>query len=511
MSKGNPLVKQAHFDDQLTEEQAEEYLRCKNNCEYFLENYVKVQHPSRGAVLFKLYAYQRKILKSILNNNRVIAMQPRQSGKSTLVVGILLWVATFHADQIIGIASNKLSGAKEMIARIRFAYENLPMWLKPGVVAYNKFDIEFDNDSKIMAAATTASTFRGRSLTWLYLDEFAFVEPRIAEEFWASILPALSAGGIDAVRALITSTPNGSEGKFAEIWFGAERKENGFVSCRVKNEEVPGRDAKFKKEMLKIMSESKYAQEFDCAFISDKGTLIQSAVLEAIKTREPTRTYKGLDIYNSFLGRSVAMACDVGAGVGRDYSVMQIFDIHTMEQLAEYRDNTSSTTVFGEKIIEVLKYIHREGAREIYYTVEVNQWGSGVLARIQLSEDPILEQVELICEPRKKYPGILTTQKTKSSGCAVLKDLTEAGKLKVFSRDLVTEMKFFVQSGNGFRAETGMNDDLTIGCVLLMNMLGIIASFDEIVWNNIMAIGGMVASSGEAGEGDGNNASVIVV
>ena len=140
-------------------------------------------------------------------------MLARQTGKSTCAAGYLLWYAMFKSDSTILIAAHKYSGAQEIMSRVRFAYESLPNFIRAGVTAYNRNSIEFDNGSRIIAQATTETTGRGLSLTLIYLDEFAFVPPRIASEFWTALSPTLSTGG----KCLITSTPNQDDDQFARI------------------------------------------------------------------------------------------------------------------------------------------------------------------------------------------------------------------------------------------------------------------------------------------------------
>ena len=136
----------------------------------------------------------------------------------------------FNPDSTILIAAHKYSGAQEIMQRIRFAYETLPNFIRAGVTAYNKGSLEFDNGSRIVAQATTENTGRGLSLTLVYLDEFAFVPPRIASEFWTSLSPTLSTGG----KCMITSTPNQDNDQFAQIWKQAE-KNNGRVRQRTRS------------------------------------------------------------------------------------------------------------------------------------------------------------------------------------------------------------------------------------------------------------------------------------
>ena len=128
-------------------------------------------------------------------------------GKTTTAAGYLLWYAMFVPDSTILIAAHKYSGAQEIMQKIRYAYELMPDHIRAGVTSYNKGSIEFENGSRIVAQATTENTGRGMSITLLYCDEFAFVRPTIAKEFWTSISPTLATGG----KAIITSTPNSDE------------------------------------------------------------------------------------------------------------------------------------------------------------------------------------------------------------------------------------------------------------------------------------------------------------
>lgn len=487
----SPLIKQANVDDTLTPEQEIEVIKCAKDPMYFMRNYMRVQHPTRGAVLFDLYPYQERIIQSIIENDKTIILAPRQCGKTIGIVGYLLWMGIFQPDKTIGIAAHKGSGAKEFIKRIRYAYESLPLWLKPGVVNYNVFDISFDNGSSIISATTTENTFRGMSMSAIALDEFAFVPPRIAEEFWTSLLPSLSAGESDengpGVKLIITSTPNGSEGKFASLWFGAENNENGFKAVKVYNDEVPGRGPDFKAKMLRggNMTPTKYAQEYEMAFLSDKGTLIQSEILEAVRPVEPIKVHEGIKVYKEIENRRLGVTVDVGEGIGQDYSVIQVFDIDKLEQIAQYRDNTSGLTELAKKIIKTLEYLEAEGAKEIFYTVEANPIGKGVIVLLENADNPILERCEFVSEYGKKHRGILTTNKNKLEGCGKLKDLFECGKLKIYSRELLSELKFFVKSGGSFKAETGMTDDIVMSVVIMMNMLSELAYQDDDIHDNI--------------------------
>jgi hypothetical protein len=131
---------------------------------YFAKKYAKVISLDRGLVSFDLYPYQEKMLKHFNDNRFSIVLACRQSGKSISSVAYLLWYAIFHPEKTIAILANKGATAREMLARVTLMLENLPFFLQPGCKALNKGSIEFSNNSRIIAAATSGSSIRGMSV-----------------------------------------------------------------------------------------------------------------------------------------------------------------------------------------------------------------------------------------------------------------------------------------------------------------------------------------------------------
>lgn len=116
------------------------------------------------------------------------------SGKSTTTVTYLLHYALFNSDVNIAILANKAQTAKDLLARLQLAYENLPKWMQHGVKIWNKASLELDNGSRIIAASTSASSVRGGTYNIIFLDEFAFIPNQIAEEFFRSTYPTVTSG-----------------------------------------------------------------------------------------------------------------------------------------------------------------------------------------------------------------------------------------------------------------------------------------------------------------------------
>lgn len=485
------VVKKPQHEEELTAEQAEEWLKCALDKEYWMETYAFVQTP-KGKALFFPRDYQKDMI-DLHEEMFTVSVAPRQCGKTICVAVDVLHDIIFAPDFNVGITSYKLANCKDFLDRIKYTYENLPTWMKPPAVIYNQSQIKFTNNSSIRVQVTKENTFRGFTLQRIVLDEFAFVKPNVAEEFWTSLLPSISAAGEESdTRLNIISTPNGTAGQFANVWFGAVNGVNGFKHLFVEWQRIPGRTEEFKKSMMKKMGRNKYLQEFECQFISDKGTLVNSMTLEQMRFINPVREINDLRLFTEdFTGRKLAMACDVSEGIGQDFHAIQIFDIDSFEQVGEFHNNYFTQTQYTKEIIKILHFLFDEGAEEVYYTVEANAVGAGVMRLIENSMEPVLDRATLISDIDGNRLGMLTTAKSKLSGCVDLKDALELNKIKLNSERLITELKFFIRKGSSFAAEPGMNDDLVMATVLTMNLLKILANYEDNIFELVNEIQGL--------------------
>jgi hypothetical protein len=255
---GNINVKRDGVQQQWTEEQVVEYAKCMKDPSYFAKTYVKIISLDKGLVNFNLYPYQENMFDHFNDNRFSIVLACRQSGKSISSVVYLLWYAIFHPEKTIAVLANKGATAREMLARVTLALENLPFFLQPGCRALNKGSIEFSNNSRIIAAATSGSSIRGMSVNLLFLDEFAFVER--AAEFYTSTYPVISSG--KDTKVIITSTANGIGNTFHKIWEGAVQKVNEYKAFTVNWWDVPGRDEEWKRQTISNTSQMQFDQEF---------------------------------------------------------------------------------------------------------------------------------------------------------------------------------------------------------------------------------------------------------
>ena len=485
------LIKKPSDEIDLTEEQAEEWIRCALDKYYFMENYVWVQSDA-GRTLFSPRPYQKRIIELTETTRFNIIMSGRQSGKSQTLAVDLIHDMIFNEDYRIGFTSYTQTNTDDIRQRVGYIYENLPNWLKPAVLQYNQKQIKFSNNSSVQFQVTSETTFRGKSLNRIIIDELAHVETKVAEEFMTALIPSLTSGGISAkTRLTIISTPAGTSGSFAYYWFGAVNKSNGFGYTKVEYDEIPNRGEEFEKQMLGKMSKNKFDQEFRCEMISDKGTLVNSRVIEAIKTKEPVRIIGDLSIYvDSIQGRKLMLACDVSEGIGQDYQAFQVFDVDSLEQVAEFQNNMMNQTNYTKEIIRTICMFFNEGASEVYYTIENNGVGNGVLRLIENTNNPIFERATLISDENGKKTGLSTTRSVREKRCAQFKDLVEMNKLKIHSEALKTQMKFFVKQGATFKAEPGTHDDLVMSCIIMMGLMEILMNYEDSVYDVMTDIDG---------------------
>lgn len=486
------VVKKPQHDRELTTWEAQEWIKCAQDPWYFFTEYCYVIGP-KGKTLFQARDYQIEMIDVIINNRFVIINAPRQTGKTQLMALYSLHEITFTPDITTGITSFKLTNVRDVLKRLKYTYEALPDFLKSPVTIYNASEVAFTNHSAAYGEVTSESALRGKTVTGTaIIDEFAFTEPAVAEEFITSFLPALEAAGEDATtKVVIISTPNSTTGKYAEIVHGAIDGTNGWVYHKVDPTKIPGRTEDWKKQMVRKLGRNRYLQEFEGHFLSDNSSLINSAILEAIEPKDPVTEIGDLRIFvESLRGRVLAIGVDVSEGVGKDNSCFQVIDVGSLEQVAEFANNMFNQNQYFRQILKTLHYFFNEGVSEIYMGVERNGVGNGILRLIENSDDDKLNEVIQINEVNDLgvatgRSGLTTTNKTKMEGCALLKEMVEEEKLTLRSHPLLNELRMFTKQGATFKAERGAKDDRVMALVIVMNMLKQIANYEDNVYDVI--------------------------
>jgi len=490
------LVKKAYAREKMSNEQLVNFARCadpETGPYFFTENYFSIQHPTKGRMLYKAFEYQEELIQCYHENRFSINLLGRQMGKTTTAAGYLLWYSMFVPDSTILIAAHKYSGAQEIMQRIRYAYELCPDHIRAGVTSYNKGSIEFDNGSRIVSQTTTETTGRGMSITLLYCDEFAFVRPTIAREFWTSISPTLATGG----KAIITSTPNSDEDQFWFLWSGANKRVdefgnetklgvNGFAGYIATWERHPDRDDTWAHEEMSRVGEERFKREHLCEPIIYDETLIDSLKLMQLESSDPIIKQGQVRWFKKpTRGHTYVVALDPSLGTGGDNAALQVYELPSMEQVAEWMHNKTPIQKQVRILSEITKYITDEinDMYSVYYSVENNTLGEAALVSISETGEENIAGI-FLSEPKRAgnvrqfRKGFNTTNKSKITVCSKLKNLVESDKLKLHSKALLSELKHFVASGSSYAAKPGEKDDLVMSTVLAIRMSMVLQNYD---------------------------------
>jgi hypothetical protein len=413
------------------------------------------------------------------------------SHNTVCAAGYLLWYAMFVPDSTILVASKSSDDAKEIVQRIKFAYEELPDFIRAGVFEYNKHSITFDNGSRIISKSTTENTGRGMSITLVYLDEFAFINPRVARDLWTSLSPTLSTGG----KCIITSTPSDDECMFAQIWFdankltdeyGNEREVgiNGFKPIFATWRDNPERDQTWADGERNKIGEHKFLIEHECRFLSHEETLINPAKLSKLEGKYPIKKTGEVRWYSDISPNNVyVVALDPAMGTGGDNAAIQVYELPSLKQVVEWQHNRTPIEGQMRVLRQILLDIQACGSPEIYWSVETNSLGEAALVVIRdtgedffpgtMLHDPVKN------DGAKRKRGFITTNKSKVEACSKLKNLIETERLNIQSKNLIGELKSFVARGNSFEARPGATDDLVSATLLVIRMMQVVSQWDE--------------------------------
>ena len=453
-----PGVKLAGVIDEYTDEQVLELKKCMHPTKgifHFALNYVYVLHPMKGMIQWEPREYQIRLLQAFLDHRFNIIMASRQVGKSTIAMIFMLWRSMFFENQIIAVLAHKADGAKDVLSRIKDAYEMLPSWMKPGSMTYNKMTIEFENGSKIFGNSTTKDAIRGKSCTYVYLDEFAHVPPNIAQDFWISNYPTISTGG----HIIIVSTPNGVGNLYHRLWKGAQTNDKlGFNWEQVDYWEVPDRDEAWKEETIaQLGSIILFNQEHGNKFIGSVETLIDHEILEKLIGTIPLEEREdGVTIFRwPEENRRYVIGVDPAEGKDQDYSIGQVFDITQVPwiQVAKFKSNNIALVDLPYKLKDL-----GEEYNDAWIAVESNNQGLSVLADLAYDIG-----YEYLVHMGKKVSdlGIFNHKKIRSDACALIKKAVENIWVEFLDDETINELMDFGPKAGKYQGLNG-NDDLVM-------------------------------------------------
>lgn len=467
---GNPNLKPVGYKHDWAKEQIAEYMKCKEDPIYFIENYCMIVTLDQGLQPFKLYDCQKKKVDFIMDNRRCILMEGRQQGKTVTAAACILHYTIFQDSKTVAIMANKSNAAREVLARYQIMYEHLPIWMQQGVKTWNKGDVDLENGSRVFTAATTASGIRGKSVNWLYIDEAAIIPNNVADEFFTSVYPTISAG--ETTKILLTSTPLGYN-HFWKFWNESEKGTNGFENMFIPYSEIPGRDEAWAEQQLQLLGELKFNQEVLCEFLGSSNTLINGKTISVLSSIDPNYTNDGLDIYEEpQKDKYYVLVADVARGIGGDYSAFTVMDVTSMpyKVVAKYRNNKISPLLYPNIIDKVGRDYNNA-----FVMIESNDIGQQVLDILH-QENEYENIFTTVTENGKQYItpgfgktarlGVTTSKAVKRQGCFAFKSLMEERKLLLFDADIIQELSTFIERSGTFQADEGYHDDLVMSLVL---------------------------------------------
>lgn len=448
--------------------QINEIIKCGKDPVYFFNKYVKIQHPTRGAINFKTYDFQDSCVQDFRDHRFNIILKSRQLGLSTITAAYAAWLAIFHKDKNILVIATKLSVAQNFIRKVKFCIQSMPNWLLlPEIINNNKQAIEFSNGSTVKAIPTSDDAGRSEALSLLIVDEAAFV--RNFDSLWTGLYPTISTGG----RAIVLSTPNGVGGQYYDLWMQAENGENIFNPIKLPWEVHPDRDDEWFDVETKNMSQKQIAQELLCDFQASGETFLQSEDIEHVRTwiKHPIDRWgpdMGVWVWKYPLSeKKYIISADVARGDSADYSTFHVIDPEESEVVAEYRGKLPP-----DRFAQVLAEAGRR-YNEAVLCPESNTYGYAVIMKLR---DMNYKNLYFAKESDKysflygggeiEKAGFQTNAKTRNQILTKLEESLRQKSVRVYSSRLYEELKTFIWKGNKAQARRGQNDDLIMALAI---------------------------------------------
>ena len=447
-----------------------EIIRCGKDPSFFCKKYAKISHPIRGLIPFDLYDFQSDALMEFKDHRFNVILKARQLGISTTVAAYVCWLMLFHRDKNVLIVATKLATATNLVKKIKAIHRHLPPWLKIAEISIdNRQSFELSNASQVKASSTSGDAGRSEALSLLVVDEAAFVEGM--EELWAGLYPTLSTGG----RCIALSTPNGVGNWFHKTYTEAQENKNDFHTIKLPWEVHPERDQEWFVKETRNMSRREIAQELECNFNASGETVVNGDDLKRILeyTTDPLHR-AGFD-RNYWIwkdpspGSEYILVADVARGDGSDFSVAHVFDIETMEQVAEYQGKITPD-MFAPLLHSIgLEY------NEALLVIENNSLGIGVLTRLEdldyknlyYSVKSTHEYVDQItAQSVNSIAGFTMSMKTRPLVIAKLEEFVRNKLITINSMRLGNELKTFVWHNGRPQAMRSYNDDLVIAMAI---------------------------------------------
>jgi len=448
--------------------QIKEIIKCGKDPTYFFNQYVKIQHPTRGSIPFKTYPFQDDCVQDFRDNRFNIVLKSRQLGLSTITAAYAMWMVLFHKDKNVLVIATKLAVAQNFIRKCKFLLSSCPKWLiLPQIVKNNSQALEFNNGSVIKAIPTSEDAGRSEALSLLIVDEAAFV--RNFDTLWTGLYPTLSTGG----EAIILSTPNGVGGQYYDLYTLADKGENIFNPIKLPWDVHPERDDDWFEQETKNMSQKQIAQELLCDFAASGETFLRVEDIEYIREwiRTPVDRWgpdMGVWVWDYPLTeKKYVISADVSRGDANDYSTFHVIDTEASAIVAEYQGKLPPDR-FAQLLAEAGRRYN-----EALLCPENNSYGYAVIMKLnELDYRNLYFQNEkdrynyLYGERSIAKIGFQTNSKTRAQILTKLEEVLRTKQVKIRSSRLYEELKTFVWKNGKAQAMRGQNDDLIMALAI---------------------------------------------
>lgn len=465
-----------------------EFIRCKNDFNYFCSKYIWLELPGGDENLF-LYVKQKELIELIEKEHYVIVAKSRQIGISTIIEAYVAWMVIFFNNAIVGIISKDGKEATDFARTIRVFIEKLPAWMKPpgrfghglGFKKASEQSFILGNGSKVFAATVSPQSpqkvLRGKSITFLILDEVAFIGKM--NDAWTSLVPALSTAQKAARKTntpygtILLSTPNRTVGIGAfyyKHWSKAVSGDSIFKPFIIhwKMIEELASDPEWYSNQCRLFDNDprKIQQELEIKFLSSEGSFFSSKTVEKIQeSASKTKPIEKIKIFNGEIwkfadpapGEFYLIGVDTSTEFGGDKSAITIWNYETLEQVWEYYGKCKVLDFV--KVVKVACGIYRNAI----VIIESNACGNQV--REEMYDSPEFSTM-MYKEKRGAntlVPGISTTAKNRPLMIdALYSYITEFPEI-VKSERLALELSGLISKPSGrIEADDGCNDDLCL-------------------------------------------------
>jgi hypothetical protein len=449
----------------------QELIKCKQDPVYFMKKYYTIQHPTRGRMTFNLFPFQEKSLKLFQRFDYCIINKSRQLGISTLTSAFALWMMLFEQDKNILVLATTQATAKNMVTKVRFAYDNLPKWMQLPVMEHNRLSLRLKNGSQIKAVSAATDSARSEAVSLLVIDEAAFIDN--IEKIFTAAQQTLATGG----RCIALSTPNGVGNWFHKEFTKAQNEENKFIPISLPWTVHPERDVVWREEQTNSLGVRAAAQECDCDFSTSGDTFLEPTTLnyyQETTVREPIKRIWQGDTYWLWEYpdpmKTYLVTSDVARGDGKDFSTFHVIEIETMIQVAEFKDQIP-TKDLARKLVsvaiewnnamlvienasigwDVVTTIQEIGYSNLYYSPKSELVGTQIdvyVAKFDRGDGMV--------------PGFGMNQRTRPLVLEKARSFLEEKVVTIRSQRTLDELRVFIWKNGKAQAMQGYNDDLVM-------------------------------------------------